>query len=126
MLAIPHASHWTQNGQGVTDGYATTLETGQTSPALIGSLYLHSDITTSTIGPTGTRTILRRIPITTDFGTVLADPDYYEPDSWIPIGKRSLKRIRFSLRTIHGAPVEFAANTPWSLSLCFGRKPPMD
>ena len=38
--------------------------------------------------------------------------DYYEPDTWIPIGKRSFKRIRFSLGDSQGVPVEFASNTP--------------
>ena len=94
MLAIPHASHWVVGGTGVTNGYATTMETGQTSPALIGSLFLHSDLTSSTIAPNGSRTVLRRILITMDFGNVLADPDYYAPeDSWITLGKLSLIHI---------------------------------
>ena len=123
MLAIPDASHWINGGPGVTNGYATTMETGQTSPALVGSLYLHSDLTSSTIAPNGSRTVLRRIPITVDFGSVLHDPDYYAPeDSWITLGKRTLKRMRFSLRDIHGQEIEFASNTPWSFSLCFARK----
>ena len=116
-LALLTASIWT--------GLDSVWNTGHIDVRHRHSLYLHSSTlgTYSHIGPLGSRTCLRRIPVTSSlFGDIVVSESTHHLD-WIDVGGQSLRTLDFQLRDGRGKIVDLQGGAGMSFSLLFSEKP---
>jgi len=72
--------------------------------ARVRCAYLRSPDLSSmnTLDSSGRRDVMKRIPLTSDFGTLVVGSDSIESSDWMDISGRTLERISFKLTDSHG------------------------
>jgi hypothetical protein len=104
--------------------FPITLRTGHIDIRSSHVLYLHSDALAGmrTIGPSGSRSVVARIPVTTTFGGMLFKEHSSHAMDYIPVGGRNLMTLDFSIRDSFGALVNLHGSHV-SLELLFVPEP---
>ena len=89
----------------------------------VTALFLHSETLSDfrSIAPNGSRSVIRVIPVTQSWGSLIHDGHTGLSQDCIDVGQRSFKTIEFSIRDIYGSYVDFAGASV-SFSLLFAQR----
>ena len=71
----------------------------------------------STLGPRGENNIIKKVPVTSDYGSMIFDSVVASHD-WVNVSKRLLKTLEFRLSDAYGRTIDFHG-IPVSFSLIF-------
>jgi hypothetical protein len=104
--------------------FATTFRTGHVEVRSVHALYVHSEALAGmrSLGPSGSRSVICRVPVTTTFGGMLHQTHSSHPLDFIPVGGRTLQRLDFSVRDSFGRLVNMHGGHV-SLTLLFVPEP---
>ena len=104
--------------------FATTFRTGHVEVRSCHNVYLHSEALAGmrSIGPSGSRSIICRIPVLTTFGGMLMKEHNSHPLDYTPVGGRTLTQIDISARDSFGRLISLHGGH-LSLTLLFVPEP---
>ena len=96
-----------------------TVETGFISLRSVHNIYITSPNLGSfdTLGPRGEQNIVKKVPVTSDFGYVIFDSVVSEHD-YIDVSKGYFKTIEMTLRDVRGNVIDIN-KAHWSVSIVF-------
>ena len=98
---------------------AQTFESGIVDLRRVHNVYISSANLSSfkTLGPRGESNIVKKVPVTTEYGFTIVDNIVVSHD-WIDVSKQLLKTLEFRLSDAYGRTIDLRG-MPISLSLIF-------
>ena len=106
-------------GNYITRTPVTSFETGIVDLRRYHNIYISSPNLSSfsTLGPRGEGSIIKKIPVTTEYGFTIID-NVVAPHDWIDVSKLLLKTLEFRLSDAFGNTIDLRGS-PISFSLIF-------
>ena len=106
-------------GNYITRSPVTSFETGIVDLRRYHNIYILSPNLSSfsTLGPRGEGSIIKKIPVTTEYGFTIID-NVVAPHDWIDVSKLLLKTLEFRLSDAFGNTIDLRGS-PISFSLIF-------
>ena len=106
-------------GNYITRSPVTSFETGIVDLRRYHNIYISSPNLSSfsTLGPRGEGSIIKKIPVTTEYGFTIID-NVVAPHDWIDVSKLLLKTLEFRLSDAFGNTIDLRGS-PISFSLIF-------
>ena len=103
----------------LTPQIGVTVKTSLVDLRRYHNVYLSSPTLSSysTLGPRGENNIIKKVPVTSDYGSMIFDSVVASHD-WVNVSKRLLKTLEFRLSDAYGRTIDFHG-IPVSFSLIF-------